>query len=113
MQLRVRLLHQGRFKPSLFNPATLLALGIAAAASFGFWDATNQPKPVPSFSGDVAGMAFSPYHRGETPETQSFPSVAEVRDSLQKAAAVTGRIRTYTVQAGMAGHRQAGKWIIR
>ncbi len=94
-------LQQSRIKPNLFHPATLLALGVAALGSLGVWDMTNQPKPVPNFTGEVAGLAFSPYHRGETPEANQFPTEAEIRDDLQKASEVTGRIRTYTVAGGM------------
>ncbi len=95
-------LHQARIKPSLFNPATLLALAVAAAASLGVWDLTNQPKSVPDYVGDVGGLAFSPYHRGETPEANQYPSTAEIRSDLQKASGITGRIRTYTVAGPMA-----------
>jgi len=94
-------LQQSRIKPRLFHPATLLALGVAAATSFGIWDMNTRPVPVPDYAGDVGGLAFSPFHRGETPEANRFPTEAEVRDDLQKASGITGRIRTYTVQAGM------------
>ena len=94
-------LSQTRIKPSLFHRTTLIALAMSAAASLGLWTATNQPHKVPAYAGDVAGLAFSPYHRGETPEANQFPTTAEIRDDLAKASAITGRIRTYTVQAGM------------
>ncbi len=97
----------GSLKPaaarcSLFNPATLLALGISAAVSFGLWKQTNQPANVPNYVGDVGGLAFSPFHRGETPERHQIPTSAEIRSDLEKASGITGRIRTYTVQGGMA-----------
>ena len=94
-------LHQSRIRPSLFHPATLLALGVAALGSFGLWDAANQPQPVPAYTGDIGGVAFSDYHRGETPEANRFPTPAEIRDDLAKVSGITGRIRTYTVQEGM------------
>ncbi len=95
-------LGQNRIRPSLFNPATLVALGVAALGSLGVWNATNQPQPVPAYSGDVAGLAFSPYHRGETPEADQYPSRSEIRDDLDIASRITGRIRTYTVAGDMA-----------
>ena len=95
-------LHQTRLRPRLFNPATLVALALGAAASFGLWDVTNQPQSVPAYTGDVGGVAFSPYHRGETPEANQFPTQAEIRGDLEKASGITGRIRTYTVAGGMA-----------
>ena len=95
-------LQQSRIKPNLFNPATLLALAIAAAASFGLWDVANQKQPVPDYAGDVSGLAFSPYHRGQTPEEDDYPSSAQIRDDLATAARISGRIRTYTVAGPMA-----------
>ena len=94
-------LHQARLKPRLFHPATLVALAACAAASLGLWDVTNQPHKVPAYTGDVAGVAFSPYHRGETPEANQFPSETEIRQDLEKVSRITDRIRTYTVQSGM------------
>ena len=94
-------IQQIRIKPKLFYPGTLLALGLAAAVSFGLWSATSQPVKVPSFTGEVGGVAFSPFHRGETPEAGRFPTEHEVRADLEKVSEFTGRIRTYTVQAGM------------
>ena len=96
-------LQQGRIKPSLFNPATMVALAISAAISLGLWNATNQKQPVPDYVGDVAGVAFSPYHRGQTPEHNDYPSAAQIREDLAIAAKVSGRIRTYTVAGPMAG----------
>ena len=89
-------------KKSFFHPATLLALGIAAAASFGVWDYANQPVPMQGFTGEVGGLAFSPYQRGESPEANQYPTTAEIRGDLQKASDITGRIRTYTVAGPMA-----------
>jgi len=98
--LAAHTLRQTRPRKSLFNPATLLALGIAAAASFGVWDVTNQPVQVPDYVGDIGGVAFSPFHRGESPEAKRFPTSAEIRSDLEKASEITSRIRTYTVADG-------------
>ncbi len=116
-------LHQTRLRPRLFHPATLLALAVSAAASLGLWDMANQPQALPSYTGDVAGVAFSPYHRGETPEANQTPTPAEIRADLAKVSALTGRIRTYTVAGGMADiprlaadyplHVTLGAWLDR
>ena len=93
---------QTKPRHSFFNRATLLALGITAAASFGVWDVTNRPVAVPNYTGDVAGVAFSPFHRGETPEAHQVPTTKEIRRDLALVSQITGRIRTYTVEGGMA-----------
>ena len=94
-------MHQARIRPRLFHPATLLALAAAATASFGLWDLTSQKVAVPDYIGQVGGVAFSDFHRGETPETGRFPTEHEIRGDLARVSDITGRIRTYTVQAGM------------
>ena len=95
-------LHQSRIKPRLFHPSTLLALAAAALVTLGVWNAGNQKHAVPDYIGEVGGLAFSPYHRGETPEAHQIPSEAEIRADLQIASNMTSRIRTYTVAGGMA-----------
>ncbi len=95
-------LHQSRIKPRLFNPATLFALAVAAAGSLGLWNVTNHKQAVPDFTGEVSGLAFSPYQRGQTPEHNDYPSTDQVRADLAVAAKITSRIRTYTVAGPMA-----------
>ncbi len=86
----------------LLHPGTVLALGISATASLGLWAAANQPVAVPAYDGRVGGYAFSPYHRGETPEAGQFPTEAEIRQDLAIASQNSDQIRTYTVQGDMA-----------
>jgi exo-beta-1,3-glucanase (GH17 family)/cellulose synthase/poly-beta-1,6-N-acetylglucosamine synthase-like glycosyltransferase len=91
-----------RGRRSIFHPATLLALGVAAAASFGVWDVANRPVPMPGYTGDVGGVAFSPYHRGETPEAHQYPTDAQISSDLAKASEITGHIRTYSLEGTLA-----------
>jgi len=86
----------------LFHPATMLALGLSAAISMGIWTAANQPQPVPAYTGNIGGLAFSPFHRGETPEANQFPTAAEISGDLAQAAGITHRIRTYSLQGDLA-----------
>jgi exo-beta-1,3-glucanase (GH17 family)/cellulose synthase/poly-beta-1,6-N-acetylglucosamine synthase-like glycosyltransferase len=85
-----------------FHPGTLLALGISAAVGMGTWTAANQPQAVPAYTGQVGGFAFSPFHRGETPERNQFPTDAEIKSDLAQAAQYTHQIRTYNVQGTLA-----------
>jgi exo-beta-1,3-glucanase (GH17 family)/cellulose synthase/poly-beta-1,6-N-acetylglucosamine synthase-like glycosyltransferase len=91
-----------RAKRGLFNPSTWMALGLAAATSFGLWSLANQPQPMPGYDGEIGGLAFSPYHRGESPEANQIPTTDEIRSDLALAARTTSRIRTYTVEGAMA-----------
>jgi exo-beta-1,3-glucanase (GH17 family)/cellulose synthase/poly-beta-1,6-N-acetylglucosamine synthase-like glycosyltransferase len=95
-------LNRTRSRHSLFNRGTLAALGVTAAISLGLWTATNQPQSAPAYTGDVGGFAFSPFHRGETPETHTWPSEAEIRSDLAIASRYTSQIRTYNVVGSLA-----------
>jgi exo-beta-1,3-glucanase (GH17 family)/cellulose synthase/poly-beta-1,6-N-acetylglucosamine synthase-like glycosyltransferase len=91
---------------SFFHPGTLLALGLSAAASLGIWTYANQPVAMQGYTGDVGGFAFSPYHRGETPEANKlanqYPSEKEIRSDLALASRYTSQIRTYRVDGSLA-----------
>jgi exo-beta-1,3-glucanase (GH17 family)/cellulose synthase/poly-beta-1,6-N-acetylglucosamine synthase-like glycosyltransferase len=87
---------------SFFNPATLLALGLSAATGLGIWTALDQPQAVPNYVGDIGGVAFSPYHRGETPEANKLPTIAEIKGDLALVSGFTSHIRSYSVQGDLA-----------
>jgi exo-beta-1,3-glucanase (GH17 family)/cellulose synthase/poly-beta-1,6-N-acetylglucosamine synthase-like glycosyltransferase len=91
-----------RFNRAWLHPGTVLALLLCAAAAFGVWALLNRPVALADFHGRVAGLAFSPFQRGQSPEDARFPSKAEIRADLVQAAATAGRIRTYTVAGDMA-----------
>lgn len=83
------------------NAATLLALTVAAMVQLGAWWAWNRPVAVPDFRGTVTGLAFSPYHRGQSAETETWPTPQQIRSDLKLAAGITGQIRTYAVHGGL------------
>jgi len=83
------------------HPTTLIALALAALVQLGAWWAWNRPVAVPDFTGTVGGLAFSPYHRGQSAETESWPTADQIRSDLELAAGVTGQIRTYAVHGGL------------
>ena len=89
---------KNRMIKGLLNPATVFALVLCALASAATWSTINRPVPVPAFEGEVAGFAFSPFHRGETPETNTLPTRKEIRSDLERVSDLSGRVRTYTVQ---------------
>ncbi len=92
---------QGRLAAFL-HPTTILAVLLCALLALGTWTLVNRPAEVPGFTGEVAGLAFSPFHRGESPQDNSYPTIGEMRTDLLQAASMTGRIRTYTVQGALA-----------
>jgi exo-beta-1,3-glucanase (GH17 family)/cellulose synthase/poly-beta-1,6-N-acetylglucosamine synthase-like glycosyltransferase len=90
-----------RAKKGFFKTVPFLALGLSAAVAAGAWFAANQPVAVPDYHGRIGGLAFAPYHRGQTPEHHDFPTAAQIDSDLAIASHMTDRIRTYTVQGDM------------
>ncbi len=77
------------------------ALGVGAMA-LGIWGYTNRPvTDIPAYRGEIGGFAFSPFHRGESPQTGDYPSTAEIKSDLTLAARYTHNIRTYTVEGDL------------
>jgi exo-beta-1,3-glucanase (GH17 family)/cellulose synthase/poly-beta-1,6-N-acetylglucosamine synthase-like glycosyltransferase len=77
------------------------ALG-AAVIAFGIWAAANRPVTnIAPYTGQISGFAFSPFHKGESPETNDYPTPAEIKSDLQLAARHTQNIRTYTVEGDL------------
>ena len=79
-----------------------LAVLLCALVCVVVWAALNRPVAVPNYRGTIAGEAFSPYQRGQSPEDGAMPGPAQLRADLERAAETTGRIRTYTVQGSFA-----------
>jgi exo-beta-1,3-glucanase (GH17 family) len=99
------------------------ALG-AAVIAFGLWSGTNQPVTnIPAYTGQIGGFAFSPFHSGESPEKNRYPSTAQIKSDLTLVAQHTRNIRTYTVEGdlgsipalaeGMGLNVTLGAWLDR
>ena len=77
------------------------ALG-AGVVALGLWGAANRPATnIPAYHGEIGGFAFSPFHKGESPQTGDYPSTAEIKSDLALAAKYTHNIRTYTVEGDL------------
>jgi exo-beta-1,3-glucanase (GH17 family)/cellulose synthase/poly-beta-1,6-N-acetylglucosamine synthase-like glycosyltransferase len=105
--------------------ASSWAAGLGAGLiAFGIWAGTNQPVTnIAPYHGEIGGFAFSPFHKGESPQTNDYPTTAEIKSDLALAAAHTHNIRTYTVEgdlgqipalaAGMNLNVTLGAWLDR
>ena len=92
----------GRWRSGVLHPATLAVLLLVAVLHLGAWWAWNRPATaVPDFRGTVAGLAFAPYQRGQSAESDRWPSAEEIESDLRRVAPMTRRIRTYSVQQGL------------
>ncbi|HEX5354185.1 MAG TPA: glycosyltransferase [Rhodanobacteraceae bacterium] len=76
--------------------AVLLAL-LVAALNFALWAEADRPTSVVPWNGQVAGFAYSPFQRYQSPLADTFPSNANVNSDLALLAKHTRRIRVYSV----------------
>ena len=101
--LNVGLGHRGDGAGRRFShPTTIGAVLLSAAIAIGVWGTVERPHAVADYNGSVAGVAFSPYQRGENGETGAAPTDREIRSDLEVAANEAGRIRTYSVKGRLA-----------
>jgi exo-beta-1,3-glucanase (GH17 family)/cellulose synthase/poly-beta-1,6-N-acetylglucosamine synthase-like glycosyltransferase len=98
-------------------------LGVAVI-TMGLWAGANRPvTDIAPYHGDIGGYAFSPFHRGESPQTGDYPTTAQIKSDLELVAKSTHNIRTYTVQGdlgqipalaqGMGLNVTLGAWLDR
>jgi exo-beta-1,3-glucanase (GH17 family)/cellulose synthase/poly-beta-1,6-N-acetylglucosamine synthase-like glycosyltransferase len=106
------------------SPGTWAAALGAGVIAFGLWAGLNRPATdIAPYHGDIGGYAFSPFHQGESPQTNTYPTTAEIKSDLTLAAAHTHNIRTYTVEGdlgqipalaeGMGLNITLGAWLDR
>ena len=92
-QISTRKARRGWASPSSW--AAAIGVGVVA---FGLWAGVNRPATdIAPYHGEIGGFAFSPFHKGESPETGKYPSPAEIKSDLAFASQYTHNIRTYTV----------------
>jgi exo-beta-1,3-glucanase (GH17 family)/cellulose synthase/poly-beta-1,6-N-acetylglucosamine synthase-like glycosyltransferase len=92
---------RGRFH-RFFHPGNIGAVLLSAAIALGVWSTVERPRAVPDYDGSVAGMAFSPYQRGEDGIHGAQPTDPEIRSDLTLVANQVERIRTYSVKGTLA-----------
>jgi exo-beta-1,3-glucanase (GH17 family)/cellulose synthase/poly-beta-1,6-N-acetylglucosamine synthase-like glycosyltransferase len=106
------------------NPGSWAAALAAGIVAFGLWAAVNRPvTDIAPYHGAIGGFAFSPFHQGQSPETNDYPTVAQIKSDLALAAQHTRNIRTYTVEGdlgqipalaeGMGLNVTLGAWLDR
>ncbi len=76
--------------------ALLLAL-LVAALNFALWAAADRPTRVTSWDGQVAGFAYSPFQRFQSPLAGTFPTDRQIDADLALMAKHTRRVRIYSV----------------
>lgn len=102
---------------------TAFSIGaLVAALNLAAWGYLNAPLALPSWEGNIRGVAFSGFQRDQDPTRERFPTEAELHGDLARVAGLTGRIRTYSslenakvpaIAAEHGLHVTAGAWLDR
>ncbi|MEI8396846.1 MAG: glycoside hydrolase [Rhodospirillaceae bacterium] len=80
----------------------LLALLLAILANLAVWALPNRPvllEPPPG--GKLRSISFAPFHDGQSPLTQIYPSLDQIDRDLRIVSEQVSGIRTYTSLEGM------------
>jgi exo-beta-1,3-glucanase (GH17 family)/cellulose synthase/poly-beta-1,6-N-acetylglucosamine synthase-like glycosyltransferase len=81
--------------------SSLAVIALAVLANLAVWAGLNRPLHVPSWSGAIQGVSFSPYREGENPLTGKFPSDQEIDSDLALLQTRVGAVRTYSTTQGV------------
>ena len=87
--------------PIVRHAGTLIILAAVALGHLGAWWALNRPVPMPDFRGQVNGLAFAPYQRGQSAEGENWPTPAQIEGDLRRVAPITRHVRTYAAHGGL------------
>jgi exo-beta-1,3-glucanase (GH17 family) len=95
-----------------FSGALSIA-ALVAALNLGAWAWLNAPLELPEWEGPVAGVAYSGFQRDQDPTRGRFPTEEALAADLDRVAAITDRIRTYSAVENGAAVALAGERGIR
>jgi exo-beta-1,3-glucanase (GH17 family)/cellulose synthase/poly-beta-1,6-N-acetylglucosamine synthase-like glycosyltransferase len=99
----------------------ILIAAIIILANVGYWSWSNRPQHEEAYLGEIKGFSFSPFHRGEDPAQDKYPTPSEINSDLALVSHEVRSVRTYDVLHGLdeiaplARHHNlkvtAGAWI--
>lgn len=86
----------------LFKRGCWLVVLLIMAANAAVWVGFNLPANPGAYDGKISSFSFSPYHDGQNPEQQRYPSVEQIESDLALVSNYAKRIRTYALEATLA-----------
>ena len=69
-----------------------------SAITLGLWTLLNRPEEVPSWPDEISGFAYSPFRFGQSPITETYPSIEQIEEDMALLAKHTKHIRIYSVK---------------
>ena len=80
----------------------LLVVVLAVLANLAVWALPNRPVTLaPPPGGKLMSISFAPFRDGQSPLTQTYPSLEQVDEDLRAISPQVAGIRTYTSLEGM------------
>jgi exo-beta-1,3-glucanase (GH17 family)/cellulose synthase/poly-beta-1,6-N-acetylglucosamine synthase-like glycosyltransferase len=81
--------------------SSLIVLALVILGNLAVWALVNRPLHLPSWSGEIQGVSFSPYREHENPLTGKFPTDPEIGSDLKLLSSRVGAVRTYSTTQGV------------
>ncbi len=75
----------------------LIIFFLVISANLAIWLTLNRPAPpAPSWTEKIAGVSFSPYHKGQNPMVHIYPTPDQIDSDLKMLRGVVRDVRTYS-----------------
>ena len=84
------------------NRSGIIITIIMGCLALLLWKIVNQPNIEPSWPSKIQGFSFSPFHEGQSPMKDIYPSVEEIDRDLALLSGDVHAVRSYTVQGTLA-----------
>lgn len=84
------------------STANIIIVLLITAFFTGIWAWYDRPIQAPNWPSYISGYSFSPFHDGEDPAKNTFPTEKEIRQDLNIVTKETDNIRVYSVKGSLA-----------
>ena len=80
---------------------TVIALALLVFINFSIWSYVNNPLQLQPWTKTTMGVTFDPMRKQDTPQSNTYPSEADIDSDLSLLANKVHAVRTYSVLKGL------------
>jgi len=80
---------------------TVIALALIVFINFSIWSYVNNPLQLQPWTKTTMGVTFDPMRKQDTPQSNTYPSEADIDSDLSLLANKVHAVRTYSVLKGL------------
>jgi len=80
---------------------TVIALALIVFLNFSIWSYVNNPLQLQPWTKTTMGVTFDPMRKQDTPQSNTYPSEADIDNDLSLLANKVHAVRTYSVLKGL------------